>query len=185
MSEITDANFCKIVGYPECYAVASKGAQNDYLLFSDPMILIKNAYMDAYGAESFTHALLTVASVASTDTTITYSGGTGIPRQKGDYFLKIDHEYVHVKGDTDETAATGTLTVVRGALGTTVASHETGSGYIQNCLKLTSSNVGDVKILYCGIPAFRDGLNMSAEDKRAWSTVNPNRIYGSEYSTPV
>jgi hypothetical protein len=185
MSEISGANFCKIVGYPENYAVASKAAQNDYLLFNDPMVLIESVYMDAYGAETFVAAQLTVASIALTDTTITYSAGTGIPRSEGDYLIKVDHELFHVKGDTDEDGSTGTLTVVRGAFGTTVASHEAGTGYLQNCIKLTSVNTGDVKILYKALPMFRDGLNLSAEENRAWSLVNPNRVYGSEYTTPV
>lgn len=186
MAAISDANFMQIVGYPENIVVASKAAQNDYLLFhQDPMVLIQNAYSDAGGVETFTHALITTASIDELVTAVAYSGGTGIPRLEGDYFLKIEHEIVHVKGDTDNTAATGTLTIVRGALGTTAAAHESGSAYIQNAIKLTGSNTGDVKILYKGIPAFRDGLNLSAADARTWSDVNPNRIYGSDYPTPT
>lgn len=184
MAEISGANFCQIVGYPENYVVASKAAQNDYLLFPDPMILVVNAYTDDGGAETYAHGLLTVASIAEDDTTITYSGGSGIPRLEGDYFIKVEHELMHVKGDTDNTADTGTLTVVRAALGTVVASHDAGSGYIQNCLKLTKNSTGDVKVLYRGVPAFRDGLNMSTASNRVWSAVNPNRIYGSDYPTP-
>ena len=185
MATIADANFCKIVGYPENYAVASKAAQNDYLLFNAAMILVENMYTDDHGVESFVHAAITVASFTATDTSITYSAGSGIPRLEGDYLLKVDHELLHIKGDTDHEADTGTLTVVRGAFGTTVASHAGGSAYIQNALKLTSAYTGDVKILYKEIPMFRDGLNFSADDKRAWSQVNPNRVYGSDYPTPV
>lgn len=189
MATISGANFCQIVGYPENFVVASKAAQNDYLLFyADPMVLIQNAYTDAGGVETFVHAPITVASMTALETSITYSAGTGIPRLEGDYFLKIEHEIVHVKGDTGNTGATGTLTVVRGALGTTAAAHfsgSTGTAYIQNAIKLTGANTGDVKILYKGIPAFRDGLNLSAEEQRVWSTTNPNRIYGSDYPTPV
>jgi len=184
MAEITGANFCQIVGYPENYVVASKAAQNDYILFPDPMVLIQSAYFDT-AVETFAHGLITTASIDELVTQVTYSGGSGVPRLQGDYFLKMGHELVHVKADTDETAATGTLTMVRGALGTTPASHDAGSAYIQNCLKLTGSTTGDVKILYKGVPAFRDGLNMSAASNRVWSSTNPNRVYGSDYTTPV
>jgi len=62
MSAISGANFIQIVGYPENIVVASKAAQNDYLNFpQDPMVLIENAYTDAGGVETFTHALITVA----------------------------------------------------------------------------------------------------------------------------
>jgi hypothetical protein len=186
MATITNPNFIQIVGYPENLAFVNKATQNDVLLFpQDPMILIENAYLDEYGAESFVMNSLTVASVASTDTTLTYSAGSGVPRLKGSYFLKIGSEYVHVKSDTDETAATGTLTVIRGVLGTTIADHAGGSAYIQNSIKLTSVNVGQVKILYKGVPLFPSGLNLSTESKRVWSDINPNRVYGSEYTTPV
>lgn len=184
-AQIENANFVKIVGYPENYCVASKAAQNDTLLFNDPMVLIENIYMDASGVEGFTHNLLTVASMEEDDTTVTYSGGATAPRLEGDYFIKLDHEIMHVKGDTDNTAATGTLTLVRGALGTTVASHNSGSAYIQNSIKLTSATSGDVKILYKAVPAFRDGINMSTASNRVWSSVNPNRIYGSDYTEPT
>lgn len=186
MSAISGANFQQIVGYPQNIAVASKGAQNDTLLFyADPMVLIQSAYTDDHGAETFVHAAITVASFDALVTQITYSAGSGIPRLQGDYFLKVDHEIVHVKGDTDNTADTGTLTIVRGALGTTAASHAGGSAYIQNAIKLTSAYTGDVKITYLGVPAYRDGLNFSASEKRKWSSVNPNRIYGSDYPTPT
>jgi len=183
MAEIEGYNTFKVVGYPENFAVASKAAQNDYLLFNDPMVLIQSIYTDAGGAETFLHGALTVASIELTDTTFTYSSGTGIPRLQGDYLLKIEHEFVHVKADTDETADTGTLTVVRGAFGTTVASHDAGTAYIQNCIKLNKSSTGDVKILYKGIPLFRDGLNMSTAAINQMSDVNPNKIYGSDYPT--
>ena len=104
-------------------------------------------------------------------------------RLEGDYILKVDHELIHVKADTDETADTGTLTVVRAAFGTEVASHEAGSAYLQNCIKLNKNSTGDVKILYKSLPMFRDGLNMSTEAINRMSTVNPNKIYGSEYPT--
>jgi hypothetical protein len=185
-AEITGANFMKIVGYPQNVVVASKAAQNDSILFpNDPMVLIQSAYTDNYGAETFVHASLTVASVASTDTTATYTGGSGVPRLQGSYFLKIDHEYVYVKSDTDETAAAGTLAIVRGALKTDIADHAGGSAYIQNALVLTGSHTGDVKIQFTGVPGFKDGLNFSTVDIQNVSAVNPNRIYGTEYELQV
>ena len=183
MAQIEGYNTFKIVGYPENFAVASKAAQNDYVLFNDPMVLIQSIYTDDGGPETFVHGALTVASFEEGDTTITYSSGNGIPRLEGDYLLKVEHELIHVKADTDETADTGTLTVVRGAFGTTPADHETGSAYIQNCIKLNKNSTGDVKILYKSLPMFRDGLNMSTEAINRMSTVNPNKIYGSEYPT--
>ena len=185
MSQIEGYNTFKVVGYPENFAVASKAAQNDYLLFNDPMVLIQSLYTDAGGAETFVMAPLTVASIDEADLTITYSAGTGIPRLEGDYLLKVEHELIHVKADTDVTAATGTLTVVRGAFGTEPADHEAGTAYLQNCIKLTKNSTGDVTILYKSLPMFRDGLNLSTEENRVWSTTNPNRIYGSDYTTPV
>lgn len=188
MATISNPNFCQIVGYPENYVVASKAAQNDYIQFPDPMVLIEQVYTDAVGPIAFVVASITVASFDALVTSITYSAGTGIPRLEGDYFLKVENELIHVKADTGNTAATGTLTVVRGALGTTAVAHEgsaTYTAYIQNSIKLTGSETGDVKILYRGVPAFRDGLNFSTASNRVWSATNPNRIYGSDYTTPV
>lgn len=181
---VTEYSKTKMVGYPENWVVASKGAQNDLLLFGEAMILVDNIYIPEYGAESFVFGSISVASLDETATTVAYTGGTGVLRLEGDYLMKIDHELVHVKADTGNTDATGTLTIVRGAFNTTPATHEAGSGYIMNLLKLTSVNVGDVTILYKGVPLYRDGLNMSTNSGRVWSTVNPNRIYGSEYPTP-
>jgi hypothetical protein len=183
MAQIEGYNTFKVVGYPENFAVASKAAQNDYVLFNDPMVLIQSIYTDDGGEETFLAAAITVASIGEADTTITYSSGSGVPRLKGDYLLKVDQELIHVKADTDETADTGTLTVVRAAFGTEVASHEAGSAYLQNCIKLDKDSTGDVKILYKSLPMFRDGLNMSTEAINRMSTVNPNKIYGSEYPT--
>ena len=121
MAQIEGYNTFKVVGYPENFAVASKAAQNDYVLFNDPMVLIQSIYTDAGGAETFLAAAITVASIDEADTTITYSAGSGIPRLQGDYLLKVDQELIHVKADTDETADTGTLTVVRAAFGTEAA----------------------------------------------------------------
>jgi hypothetical protein len=186
MATISNPNFMQIVGYPENIVVASKSAQNEYLLFpQDPMVLIENAYLDE-GAETFVHAAITVASFTLTDTQITYSAGSGIPRLKGDYILKVEKELIHIKADTNETADTGTLTVVRGAFGTAAASHPASVGYtayIQNSIKLTGSLTGDVKILYKGVPLYRDGLNMSSQAKTIMSDTNPNKIYGSDYPT--
>lgn len=184
MATISNPNFMQIVGYPENLVVASKSAQNEYLLFwQDPMVLIQNAYFDT-GAETYVSAAITVASFGLTDTQITYSAGTGIPRLKGDYILKVESELIHVKSDTDETADTGTLTVVRAAFGTAAAAHPASAGYtayIKNCIKLTSATTGDVTVLYKGLPLYRDGLNMSTSAKDIMSDVNPNRIYGSDY----
>ncbi len=185
MATIPDVNVMKIVGYPQNIAVASKGAQNDYVLFNDAMVLVQNMYTDNGGAETFEHAAITVASMSAIDTQIAYSAGTGIPRLKGDYLIRVEKELIHVKGDTDNTADTGTFTVVRGAFGTKAVPHAGGQAYIQNALKLTKNSTGDVKIIYLSVPLYRDGLNMSGESKRTWSQTNPNRVYGSEYPTPV
>lgn len=183
MTTITGSNFTKIVGFPENYAIVTKGAQNDALLFDAAMVLIKSVYLDEAGAEAFKAASFLVASFTATDTTITYSQAGSTPRLKGDYILKVASELIHVKGDTDETAATGTLTVVRGAFKTTPeAQTEAKTAYLQNAIVLTSANVGGVKIVYNEIPLFRDGINMSPVEQISLSTTNPNRIYGSDYT---
>ena len=60
MAQIEGYNTFKVVGYPENFAVASKAAQNDYVLFNDPMVLIQSIYTDAGGAETFLAAAITI-----------------------------------------------------------------------------------------------------------------------------
>lgn len=90
------------------------------------------------------HAKIVAAAAVATTTgtTVTYDGATANQRIAGGYYIlnNTSGEIMYVVNDTGYDSTSGTLTVVRGALGTTaVAIGDNDEFNVLNCIVITTA----------------------------------------------
>lgn len=164
MTNVTPTQTQTVVGYPFHLAKGAKAAQNDFLVFDSVTGVIPistvtwangtgGATSDTFGyAEMLVDAS---AGLAATITAIPYDGATASTRTLGGYFVKNGRsgEIMYVRADDGYTTTTGTLTVNRGALGTTAAAISNNDYlFILNALKLTGTATGTAQVVYLKYP---------------------------------
>lgn len=136
--------------------------QNDWIVLPHPgalHIIGKNFYDGGQEATATSYASMIVnltAGYDDDDTSIVYDNGTANQRTSGGYYVVNDAtaEIMYVQVDSGYDGTSGTLTVKRGALGTTAASiTDNDVLYILNTLIFTSANVGTHLFRYIPMPA--------------------------------
>jgi hypothetical protein len=155
-----------MVGTPIKMTVAVKAASQDTLLFSGTPgvvpLFLASAINAALGLETDGYKYNDVrvnhpsaGAYAATATSIAYDTATASTRTAGGYYLfnPATGEMIYVVVDSGPTGTSGTLTVRRGALGTT-ASTVTDNHYliIMNSIVLTGSIVGKEVAFYLELP---------------------------------
>ena len=144
------------VGYPQKVAFVKTVTTGDWITLADPGavgINLNTATGQIYGnsAQTALYATMVATAASSTTASITYSTVTDASMlASSGCYIRIENEIVYVKAGGGATS--GTLTVVRGCLGTTAATHTGATGYILNCLVLTTGTVGQHVITYVPLP---------------------------------
>lgn len=156
----------EIVGYPMCFATGTVAAQNDAVKFSEVGVIPFFVNMQKNTTTTATSGGTNVewryaevcASAANADvasTAIAYDGGTAAERTSGSFYVRNSNsgEVMFVKADSGYTGTSGTLTVVRGCLGTTAAA-VTNKDYLfcLNSLVFSGAAVGTALIGYFALP---------------------------------
>jgi len=145
---------------PKTY-VGAKAAQNDTILFSNeagviPISVIITGINTAPTVDTFTYATIQYnGTTTAASTSVAYNNATANDRTSGGWFA-IDpgtNEAMYVVADSGYNGTTGTLTVMRGALGTTAAAGTDDNEIIvMNSIKLTGTATGQVRVLYYAFP---------------------------------
>ena len=137
-------------------AKVTKATQNDWISFKDVKgvkppsgIVITSA---AHAIETFTYGTMAILNAGTaygaTDTSLVYQTAVAT-RLLPYYILTAGGEVIEVTADTGAATTTGTLTVVRGRLGTTESATGLANGnvcIILNQVFLSSSTVGPALI---------------------------------------
>lgn len=162
MTIVTPTIKSTVVGYPFKIAVGAKAAKDDVLTFGDPGVIPFNIMVEnnatgvATNEYAYNYAEVKITTTYDTDdTSLVYDGGTANQRGNGGWFgrNRRTQEVIYVKADSGYTSTTGTLTVVRGALGTTaVAMADEDYISILNTLVLTGSATGNAYVTYVTMP---------------------------------
>ena len=143
----TDFNIC---GEIPVYLHGTVATTGDFVLldssYPGTVDLQGRQFPIDYDSEAlvWSHAQITVlAAVATTTgTTVTYDGATANQRTSGGYYIinNSTKEAMYVVKDTGYDGTSGTLTVVRGALGTTAVNIGDGDYFdILNCIVITAA----------------------------------------------
>ena len=166
MTIVNGTTAATIAGYPIKTCVAAKAAQNDTVLLPAPggipisVMVVNNG--SAASAEEYGWKLNTVCAAepsagtfTATDTAIEYDGATASTRPSGGYFVMnaTTGEVMFVSADSGYDGTSGTLTVIRGCLGTT-ASTIANNEYlaILGSLYLPINLAGKAVIVYLELP---------------------------------
>ena len=166
MTIATAVKESEIVGYPLCFATASVAAQNDTVKFSEVGVIPffvniqKNTTTTAtsggqYVEWAYAEVCADAANADVTSTAITYDGATANDRLSGGFYVRNSNsgEVMYVKSDSGYAGTSGTLTVVRGALGTTPAAIANNDYlFVLNSLHFTGAAVGTALIGYFALP---------------------------------
>lgn len=156
----TETNF-NIVGEVPVEASVTTATQNDWVILPHAgalHVIGTNFYNGGMEATAVTHPTITVdllVGYGEDDTSIAYDGATANQRTAGGWYGIIDAtgEIIYVQVDSGYGGASGTLTVKRGALGTTPAAITNDDKiYVLNTLIFTSANVGTHLFRYTPIP---------------------------------
>jgi|WetSurMetagenome_2_1015567.scaffolds.fasta_scaffold00223_3 hypothetical protein len=152
------------VGYPIKITTAAKATQGDTILFTGCAGVVPVAMMTGSNADmgmvsdAFKYNILRAAAAYATVTTTTIDYDTAVASSKitGGYYLynATSGEIMYVVSDTAVKAATsGTLTVIRGALGTTPAAIADNEYlHVMNSVVLTSATQGKELMFYMELP---------------------------------
>lgn len=153
-----------VVGYPYCGIIAAKAAQNDILTIFDKkgfvprevMVHANAAAGSSATTEPWEYTVIRVNGIAGVgDTSMPYDTAVANERTSGDYYVfsPVNGEMLYVKNDSGYTTTSGTLTVVRGCLGTTESSIADDSYLIvMNAIKLKGSATGKIVMFYDALP---------------------------------
>lgn len=165
MTNVTPTQTQTVVGYPFHLAKGAKAAQNDFLVFGSGVTgvipLSAVTWTNGTGGatnDSFGYAEVVVdasGGLAATITAIPYNGAAASTRTSGGYFVKNGRsgEIMYVRADSGYTSTSGTLTVERGALGTTAAAIVNDDYlFVMNSLKLTGTATGLEQVVYLKYP---------------------------------
>lgn len=164
----TGTTSATIVGYPFHFATCAKATKNDSVtIFDKPGIwpidirtMTNAASGSSATAEDWEYALIRAAEPSSgtftaVDTTIEYDTAVIGDRNTGNFYVRnpTSGEVMYCISDSGSTTTSGTMTVIRGCLGTTAAVIADNT-YLQvmNCLYLNSANVGIEHIIYYAMP---------------------------------
>lgn len=156
----SETNF-NIVGEVPVEASVTTATQNDWVILPHAgalHVIGTNFYNGGMEATAVSHPTIVVNLDAGYDedaTSIVYDNGTANQRTAGGWYGIIDAtgEIIHVQVDSGYAATEGTLTVKRGALGTTPAAITNNDViYVLNTLIFTSANVGTHLFRYTPIP---------------------------------
>lgn len=158
----------EIVGYPMCFATGTVAAQNDAVKFAEVGIIPffvnvqKNSTTTATSGGQFVeyrYAEVVVDAAAGISdlaaTSIAYDGATANERTSGSYYVRNANsgEVMFVKTDSGSTGTSGTLTVVRGCLGTAPAAIANNDYlFVMNSLVFSGAAVGTAVIGYFALP---------------------------------
>jgi hypothetical protein len=155
-----------IVGYPFKIATGAVAAQNDCVTFAETGIIPfffnmqNNSTTTASSGGAYVGwryaEMKATTTYAATDTSIVYDGGTASERTTGSYYARNGRtgEVIFVKTDSGPTTTTGTLTVIRGCLGTTAAAMaDEDFLFCLNSLVATGTATGTALVGYFSLPA--------------------------------
>lgn len=157
-----------VVGYPLLFATAAKATKSDSVTFFDKpgiipldiMTITNAASGSSATAENWEYGLIRAAEPAAgtftaADTTIEYDTAIIGNRNTGDFYVRntTSGEVMYCISDSGSTTTSGTMTVIRGCLGTTAAVIA-DNAYLQvmNCIQLNSANVGIETFVYVALP---------------------------------
>jgi hypothetical protein len=158
-SELTEKKFAVMHLVPQVIK-AQRATAGDWIVMDGfkgviPLMGIGQSIAVSLQEASFTYGVMTITPTCTTTTTsiaVTSATATRVPPY---YLLTAGGEIVEVISETTPAAATSTLTVRRGCLGTTAsatglaASNVVG---IMNILFLGSNNVGPEMIMVLPLP---------------------------------
>jgi len=140
-----------------------KSATGDWVVFPEPGVSANfSAYLYTGALETtLTHPTMQVLNVGeaytATTTSIVYDTATPNTRLAGGYYLQTSSgEILWVVADSGYTGTTGTLTVQRGALGTTASATglaNTNVLYIMNTIVFGQATTGYVIFSYTPMPS--------------------------------
>ena len=162
-SAITEATFAN-VGEVTQYISGTKAATSDWIVLDSAF----PGTIDLHGvhfptdntleALTWTYATIVVAAAVADTTTqsVTYDGATANMRTSGGYYVLNDttKEVMWVEVDSGYDSTSGTLTVQRGALGSTaVAVGNNDVLHVLNCIVITNSTAaGDFIAKFTPLP---------------------------------
>jgi len=165
MTVVTATEQSEIVGYPFKIASGAVAAQNDTLKFAETGVVpfFVNVQYNATGMATsggqyveWKYAECKVTTTYDTDdTSIVYDGGTASQRTSGGYYARNSRtgEVIFVKADSGYTSTGGTLTAVRGCLGTTAAAMaDEDFLYCMNSMVFTGTATGTALVGYYELP---------------------------------
>lgn len=166
MTIVTATEESEIVGYPFKIASGAVAAQNDCLKFSETGVIpfFVNIQYNATGNATssgqfvewkYAEVCTTAAFADVTTTAITYDGATANERTSGGFYVRNSRsgEVMFVKSDSGYTTTEGTLTVVRGCLGTAAAAISNNDYlYVMNSMVMTGAATGTALVGYFELP---------------------------------
>jgi flagellar basal body rod protein FlgF len=153
--------YFNLVGEVTKVGIVAKATQHDWVVLDDvPGAIDVTARNLAGGLESHVYGKVQVnnggTAYTATSTSIAYDNGAPASTGTGNYYAMTDEgEIVYVIKDSAPTADNGTLSVVRGCLGTTAKADGVADGdwlYLLNVFTLASSNTTPTIITYKGLP---------------------------------
>ena len=161
MAVVTITKQSEIVGYRFNIASGAVAAANDCIKFSEVGVIPfffnvqNNTTLTATTGEYRFAECKATTTYAATDTSIVYDGGTANERTATNYYARNGRtgEVIFVKADSGTTTTTGTLTCIRGCLGTTAAAMaDEDFLFCLNSLVSTSAATGTALVGYFALP---------------------------------
>lgn len=161
MAVVTITKQSEIVGYPFNIASGAVAAANDCIKFAEAGVIpffvnIQNNATTVATSSPYRYAEVKATTTYDTDdTAIVYDGGTASERTDGSFYARNARtgEVVFVKSDSTPTGTGGTMTVVRGCLGTTAAAMaDEDYLFCMNSLVSTGAATGTAIVGYFALP---------------------------------
>lgn len=152
---IKNATVMKVYGYK--VATIAKVTQADWTILPEAGIYLLASHLSTWAPETITFNTVTAgdAVASTTATSIGYDTATAGTRTSGGYYVLNANtgEIMYVIADDGSASTSGTLTVQRGALGTTAVNVGASDVfYILNSVILGSTTVGKTVLVYTPMP---------------------------------
>lgn len=152
---IKNAVFTEIYGHR--VATIQKATQSDWTILPEAGIYLLASHLSTWAPETITFNSMTAgdAVASTTATSIGYDTATAGTRTSGGYYVLNANtgEIMYVIADSAPASTSGTLTVQRGALGTTAVNVGASDVfYILNSVILGSATVGKTILVYTPMP---------------------------------
>ncbi len=160
MSALTSHATGRVVGYPIKNTLVETASTADWIILDDPGIVVLACDLCTGAHQTNTWNTLTVKNTGTAydadDVSIVYDGATASTRRSTNFYVSNDKttEIMYVTLDSGYTSTTGTLTVVRGCLGTTAHADGVANDatlYILNSVVLAGAT-GPCILTYLGMP---------------------------------